>query len=73
MCYPPGMMTFDAAVERALQEPTLVEALTWIAVWDCDRAVRQALRTQGPAFQSGLVDRLMAVDSMMKSSKKPIF
>jgi hypothetical protein len=32
------------AVKRACQEPTLADALAWIAVWENDRAVKQAIR-----------------------------
>jgi hypothetical protein len=35
-------MKLTEAVERACQEPTLVDALTWIAVWECERAIEQA-------------------------------
>ena len=35
-------MNIDEAIERACQEPTLREALVWIAIWDADRAVQQA-------------------------------
>jgi len=36
-------MNIDEAVSRACEEPTLAKALEWIAVWENDRAVRQAL------------------------------
>jgi len=29
----------DIAVERACQEPTLVDALAWIALWECERVI----------------------------------
>jgi hypothetical protein len=35
-------MNFQEAIERAIQEPTLVKALTWICGWECDRAIDQA-------------------------------
>lgn len=45
-------MKLKEAVDRAVQEPTLVEALTWAAIWENDRAVRQALRGErGPDGQ----------------------
>lgn len=37
-------MTLQEAVAKACQEPTLVDALVWIAMWENDRAVHQALR-----------------------------
>jgi len=36
-------MNIDEAVARACREPSLTEALTWIAIWETDRAVKQAL------------------------------
>jgi hypothetical protein len=35
-------MNIDQAVARALEQPTLADALTWICVWENDRAVQQA-------------------------------
>jgi hypothetical protein len=40
----PDTSKIDGAAKRACQEPSLVEALSWIAVWDADRAVREAIR-----------------------------
>lgn len=37
-------MNIDEAVLKACEEPTLVDALTWIAVWESERAIRQAER-----------------------------
>lgn len=37
-------MNIDEAVTRACEEPSLVKALSWIAVWENDRAVKQAFR-----------------------------
>lgn len=42
-------MNLQEAVERACSEPTLVDALAWIAVWEADRAVKQALRNEKTA------------------------
>jgi len=36
------MSNFDEAVEKACAEPTLLEALSWIAVWESERAIAQA-------------------------------
>lgn len=36
-------MNADEAIARACQEPTLIQALNWIAIWETDRAVKQAL------------------------------
>lgn len=33
---------FQEAVDRACQEPTLADALSWICVWESERVVRQA-------------------------------
>jgi hypothetical protein len=35
-------MNISEAVDLACKEPTLVDALSWIAVWECERAVYQA-------------------------------
>lgn len=32
----------DGALKKALLKPTLLEALTWIAVWESERVVHQA-------------------------------
>jgi hypothetical protein len=37
-------MNIDQAVARACEEPTLVKALSWIAVWEAERVVKQAFR-----------------------------
>lgn len=39
-------MNLLEAVERACQEKTLSEALTWIAIWEAERAIAQALEWQ---------------------------
>jgi hypothetical protein len=36
-------MNSTEAVERACQESSLVEALAWLAVWETDRVVQQAV------------------------------
>jgi hypothetical protein len=35
-------MVLDEAVRTACEQPSLVDALSWIAVWECERAIRQA-------------------------------
>lgn len=37
-------MNIDEAVKRALTEPTLAKALSWIAIWEAERAIKQAFR-----------------------------
>lgn len=32
------------AIDRACRESTLLDALSWIAVWESERAIRQAKR-----------------------------
>lgn len=34
-------MNITDAVEKACQEPTLVEALSWIAIWETERVVKK--------------------------------
>jgi hypothetical protein len=36
-------MNVDQAIARACQEPTLIRALSWIAIWDTERVVKQAI------------------------------
>jgi hypothetical protein len=35
-------MNIDEAVNMACKEPTLLEALSWICVWESERAIMQA-------------------------------
>jgi len=35
-------MNIKEAVAKAFEEPTLLDALTWIAVWESERVVQQA-------------------------------
>ena len=37
-------MNIDEAVARSCQEPTLLDALSWIAVWETERVIKQAQR-----------------------------
>lgn len=37
-------LNIDEAVARACEQPTLVDALTWICVWESERVVQQARR-----------------------------
>ncbi len=36
-------MNIDEAVARACEEPTLTKALSWIAIWESERAIAQAI------------------------------
>ena len=40
-------MNIDDAVRIACQQPTLTSALTWIAVWESERAIKQAKENPG--------------------------
>lgn len=35
-------MNVSEAVERACEEPTLIDALSWICVWESERVIKQA-------------------------------
>lgn len=35
-------LNITQAVERACEEPTLLDALSWICVWESERAIHQA-------------------------------
>ena len=37
-------MNLKEAVDRACTEPTLVASLTWIAIWESERAIAEAFR-----------------------------
>ena len=37
-------MNHIEAVDRACEEPTLLDALSWIAVWECERVIPVAHR-----------------------------
>jgi hypothetical protein len=39
-------MNVEEAGARACEEPTLAKALAWIAVWEAERAIGQALRCE---------------------------
>lgn len=39
---PYSSLSFDDAVRRACEQPTLVDALNWIAIWETERVVAQA-------------------------------
>jgi len=44
----------DEAVNKACSEPTLLEAFSWIAIWENDRAVKQALKGEKDPFSGSL-------------------
>lgn len=35
-------MNFNEAVNKACEQPTLVDALSWIALWECERVIPTA-------------------------------
>lgn len=35
-------MNFEAAIDEACKQPTLLDALSWIAVWECERVIPNA-------------------------------
>jgi len=35
-------MNIDKAIKRACEEPTLLDALSWVCVWESERAIAQA-------------------------------
>ena len=54
-------MNLKEAVEKACQEPTLTEALTWIAVWETGRVVEQERTGISTASHGGSGDTLFKV------------
>lgn len=61
-------MTIDETVKIACQQPTLVDALSWICDWEGDRAIRQALRNEGKSWDTCYRYCIAAV---MKTWKEP--
>lgn len=45
-------MKVQEAVARAILEPTLAKALAWIAVWESERAIKQALEWKRTGFST---------------------
>jgi len=39
-------MNITEAVARACEEPTLLDALSWICVWESERVVKQARKNE---------------------------
>ena len=37
-----SILNIDEATKKACQEPTLLDALSWICVWESERVVKQA-------------------------------
>lgn len=35
-------MNFTEAINKACQQPTLIEALAWISTWECERVIPEA-------------------------------
>jgi len=35
-------MTLNEAIDRACEEPTLLDAQAWIALWECERVIPNA-------------------------------
>ena len=35
-------MNYVEAVEKACEQPTLIDALSWISVWECERVIPEA-------------------------------
>jgi len=49
-------MSLQEAVARACQEKTLVDALSFIAVWECERAIAQAREFDRTGIRTGSHD-----------------
>jgi hypothetical protein len=49
-------MNIDEAVVIACQEPTLVDALSWICVWENARALKQAQDNPGSGANGAMFD-----------------
>lgn len=40
-------LTINQAVAKACEEPTLLDAMSWICVWESERAIKQASERYG--------------------------
>jgi hypothetical protein len=62
-------MNLTDAVKRAIEEPTLVDALTWICIWENDRAVKQALGNPGSGSNGASWDTCfkISIDAVMNA------
>ena len=45
-------MNITEAVERACKEGTLLDALSWICVWESERVVKQAIKNEGKHWET---------------------
>jgi len=45
-------MNFTEAAKRACEEPTLIDALSFICIWNSERAIKQALRNKGKHWET---------------------
>jgi hypothetical protein len=71
-------MNITEAVDRAIQECTLIDALSWICVWESERAIQQARFNYGSGSNgqgwdtcfkyciSEVVKRYQATDIILK-------
>lgn len=68
-------MNITEAIERACQEPTLIKALSFMAIWENERAVKQALEWQktdkSTASHSGSHDTCFETSFKMLLEKYP--
>ena len=46
-------MNIVEAVARACKEPTLLDALSWICVWESERTIKQALESHESGVKGG--------------------
>ena len=64
-------MNISEAVNRAIKEPTLVDALSWICVWESERIVRQVQNNYGSGTNGAGWDTCfrICIKSVMESYK----
>lgn len=48
-------MNITEAVQRACEEPTLADALSWICIWECERVLAQAKQQQETGVSTAAV------------------
>jgi ABC-type nitrate/sulfonate/bicarbonate transport system substrate-binding protein len=62
-------MNIIEAVQEACKEPTLLKALSWIAVWESERVVKVVRATKGPWDTCFYICFKMVTEEWVKQGK----
>jgi len=63
------IMKIDEAVKKALQQPTLVDALSWICLWESERIVKRAMTNYG--YRANDTCFRLCIERVIKAWKEP--